>query len=128
MKIRLKTSLCKAFGVVRVAVACAPSTVHSAEGFLPELHDRNRSEKWTGFPAGEPNNAAFQRRQPGSLMLQKPPVFSRRKKDRASLLVVFFSLLAQRRGDKAYPDIAPGNDQDGTKKISRLWLSVNMPF
>jgi len=61
-------------------------------------------------------------------MLQKPPVFSRRKKDRASLLVVFFSLLAQRRGDKAYPDIAPGNDQDGTKKISRLWLSVNMPF
>jgi hemolysin activation/secretion protein len=42
--------------------------------------------------------------------------------------ITLTATLAQRIGDNPYPDIASGNDQDGTKKISRLWLSVNMPF
>lgn len=42
--------------------------------------------------------------------------------------ITLTATLAQRIGDNPYPDIATGNDQDGTKKISRLWLSVNMPF
>lgn len=42
--------------------------------------------------------------------------------------ITLTATLAQRIGDNPYPDIGTGNDQDGTKKISRLWLSVNMPF
>ena len=42
--------------------------------------------------------------------------------------ITFTATLAQRIGENPYPDIVTGNDQDGTKKISRLWLSANMPF
>ena len=42
--------------------------------------------------------------------------------------ITLTATLAQRIGDNPYPDLGTGNDQDGTKKISRLWLSVNMPF
>ena len=42
--------------------------------------------------------------------------------------ITLTATLAQRIGDNPYPDIVSGNDQDGTKKISRLWLSANMPF
>ena len=42
--------------------------------------------------------------------------------------ITLTATLSQRIGNNPYPDIGSGNDQDGTKKISRLWLSVNMPF
>lgn len=35
---------------------------------------------------------------------------------------------AQRIGTNQYPDIASGNDQDGSKKIDRLWLAASIPF
>lgn len=42
--------------------------------------------------------------------------------------ITLTATLAQRIGTNPNPDIASGNDQDGTKKISRLWLSASMPF
>jgi hemolysin activation/secretion protein len=42
--------------------------------------------------------------------------------------ITLTATLAQRIGENPYPELTAGNDQDGTKKISRLWLSANMPF
>jgi hemolysin activation/secretion protein len=36
--------------------------------------------------------------------------------------------LAQRIGTNPNPNLSTGDDQDGTKKISRLWVSASMPF
>ena len=36
--------------------------------------------------------------------------------------------LSQRIGTNPNPELSMGNDQDGTKKISRLWVSASMPF
>lgn len=42
--------------------------------------------------------------------------------------MTFTATLAHRIGDNPLPDIATGNDQDGTKKINRLWLAASIPF
>ncbi len=42
--------------------------------------------------------------------------------------VTITATLAHRIGDNPLPDIATGNDQDGTKKINRLWLAASIPF
>ena len=36
--------------------------------------------------------------------------------------------LARRIDDNPLPDTATGNDQDGTKKMNRLWLAASIPF
>lgn len=36
--------------------------------------------------------------------------------------------LAQRIGNNPNPNLSTGDDQDGTKKISRLWVSASLPF
>jgi hemolysin activation/secretion protein len=42
--------------------------------------------------------------------------------------ITLTATLSQRIGENPYPELTAGNDQDGTKKISRLWLSASMPF
>ncbi len=40
----------------------------------------------------------------------------------------FTATWAQRIGTNPYPNVGTGNDQDGTKKIDRLWLAASLPF
>ena len=92
MKIRLKTSLFKAFQAIWVSADSAPRKARTAEGFASLPTNPNRSEKWTGLPHGRLKFAAHPGRQIGSLMSQNSPCFSRPKKARASLLASFFLL------------------------------------
>jgi hypothetical protein len=92
MKIRLKTSLFKAFQAIRVSADSAAKKARTTEGFVSLPTTPNRSEKWTGLPHGRLKFAAHPGRQIGSLMSQNSPCFSRPKKARASLLASFFLL------------------------------------
>ena len=92
MKIRLKTSLFKAFQAIWVSADSAPTKARTPEGFASFPTTTNRSEKWTGPPRGRLNIAAHPGRQIGSLMSQNSPCFSRPKKVRASLLAALFLL------------------------------------
>jgi hemolysin activation/secretion protein len=92
MKIRLKTSLFKAFQAIWVSADSAPSKARTPEGFTSLPIHPNRSEKWTGPPHGRQKIAAHPGRQIGSLMSQKSPCFSRPKNARASRLAALFLL------------------------------------
>jgi hemolysin activation/secretion protein len=92
MKIRLKTSLFKAFQAIWVSADSAPMKARTPEGFASFPITTNRSEKWTGPPRGRLNIAAQPGRQIGSLMSQNSPCFSHPKKVRASFLAALFLL------------------------------------
>jgi hemolysin activation/secretion protein len=38
------------------------------------------------------------------------------------------AIWARRTSDNPYPVLATGDDQDGTKRVNRFWLSASMPF
>jgi hemolysin activation/secretion protein len=38
------------------------------------------------------------------------------------------AIWSRRMGDNPYPVEITGNDQDGTKKLDRYWLSASIPF
>ncbi len=42
--------------------------------------------------------------------------------------VTFTATWAQRIGENPFPELSFRNDQDGTKKIDRLWLAASIPF
>jgi hemolysin activation/secretion protein len=93
MKIRLKTSLFKAFQAIWDSADSAPTKARTPEGFASLPTHSNRSEKWTGPPHGRQKIAAHPGRQIGSLMSQKSPCFSRPKNARASRLAALFLLV-----------------------------------